>query len=297
MDAYLHGGYGLTIQAPLPLPELPAAVGPADVTVRFGAGGAPDWGIEAAGYGQRLDQDGARLFWKETGHFLVSRGAEIVIDPAPGADVRFIRAALLGPVLAALLHQRDFVLLHARGIAVNGGAVAFLADSGEGKSTTAAAFHRRGYPVIADDLVAVRTSTRPPEVEVGFPQLKLLPDALIGLGEDPLELPRVYEGDEKRRRQVHGPDQPDPLPVHALYLLSSGDALEIETLGAAAAMKALARHTFASGLLGPEGLRSHFRQCAWLAELGVVRRLSRPRDLDGLNHLVQAVEADLLARS
>lgn len=297
-ETHSYGAYGLTLNAPMRLPELEClgvTVGRADVNVRFGSCGSPVPGGEARGYGQELSADGTRLFWKEAGHFLVSGGREIVIDPAPMAEEPFIRAALLGPVLAALLHQRGFVVLHASGIAVNGRAVAFMADSGEGKSTTAAAFHRAGCPVIADDLMAVRVSDGAPEVEVGFPQLKLLPDALIGLGEDPLQLPIVHTGEDKRQRRVSGPARQEPLPLHALYVLSTAESLEISPVGAAAALKALARLTFASSLLGPVRIREHFAQCASLAQMGVVRRLSRPRDLSRLSDIVELVKADVAA--
>lgn len=286
-----YAAYGLAIQSVLPLPELPEAVSPPDVTIRYGPCG--DWGAECAAvdYAQAVHEDGARLFWKGTGAFLVRQGREVVVDPAPGADLSLVRAALLGPVLAALLHQRRFLVLHASGVALPGGAAAFLADAGEGKSTTAAAFYREGYPVVADDLMAVR-GTSGATVEIGYPQLRLCADVLEALGVDPASLSRASGADGKRCQPVASPAQAEPLPLLAVYVLQTADAIKVERLSQSEAMRALTRFTFASSLLGPAGLRDHFAQCADLARRGLVRRLSRPRDLAYLPAVIEAVRTD-----
>ena len=62
---------------------------------------------------------------------------------------------LLGQALGLAQRLRGTVCLHASGIVLSEGAIAIVGPQGAGKSTTAAAFLRLGYPVLADDVVPV----------------------------------------------------------------------------------------------------------------------------------------------
>ena len=91
-------------------------------------------------------------------HYWVSNGKEIVIQPAPNSQENKIRRFLLGSSLAALLHQRGCFILHGSAIETKAGAVIFVGASGVGKSTLAAAFHARGYRILADDVSSIDDS-------------------------------------------------------------------------------------------------------------------------------------------
>src|SRR5262245_23686011 len=132
---FSYTAYGLGIHSMLELPELVTRethadavirTGPVDSTQPPGAGGE-DW-IWAT-------RDTACLSFDEAGKYLVRGGNEITIDPPANADPGLIRVMLLGPVMGLLLHQRGFLLLHASSVAIDGGAVAFVAVKGMGKST------------------------------------------------------------------------------------------------------------------------------------------------------------------
>ena len=60
---------------------------------------------------------------------------------------------LVGMVLSFALRLRGDFSLHASGIETDGGAVALIGPHGAGKSTLAAAFGRRGLPVLTDDIL------------------------------------------------------------------------------------------------------------------------------------------------
>ncbi len=141
----------------------------------------------------------------------MSRGRDLVIEPAPGAEESELRLIMLGPALAVLLHQRGLLVLHASAAALTSDgshrAVAFMGDKGAGKSTTAAAMCARGHGLIADDLVAVDLSGAVPHVWPGFPHLKLWPEAAASTLDDratAASLARVHSQLEKRSRPVRG---------------------------------------------------------------------------------------------
>jgi hypothetical protein len=60
---------------------------------------------------------------------------------------------LLGSVLALVLRLRGTVPLHASAVVIDERAIVFAGAPGAGKSSTAAAFARLGYPVLSDDIV------------------------------------------------------------------------------------------------------------------------------------------------
>ncbi len=284
--------YGLGVHSTVELPELVPGSAPPDVVVRLASipGAPPD--PAASGSVVHATPDEVRLHWPEAGTILVRHGREITLDPRPGADSDVLRLYLLGPALGLLLHQRGLLVLHASAVALNGGAAAFLGHSGRGKSTTAAALHARGWPVVADDVVAVDLS--PPGTPValpGFPQLKLWPDAITALGEGPESLPRVHPAEEKRARVVSAAAAPRPL--RRLYVLTDAASLELELLHGHAAVFELLQHSYIAAALPGLGSSSHLDQCARLAAAVPVRRLYRPRSLARLGVLATLIEADV----
>lgn len=294
---FSYTAYNLNISSALPLPELPASRGNADVVVRFGrvAHAAPDGtreGLIHASAGE------AYLFFGEVGKFLILGGREIVVDPLPGVDERWIRTGVLGPSLGALLYQRGWLTLHASCVAVDGGAVAFIAERGWGKSTTAAAMCARGHPLVADDMTAVHLDGGgPPLVYPGYPQLKLWPEAAASLGTDPEDLPRLDPVSERRAQRDIREFSADPLPLRRVYVLGSGDALGIEHLQPQEALLELIRHTYGRELFQAVGTRSHFLKCAGVVGSVAVRLIERPYSLALLDDIARLVEEDLLDES
>jgi hypothetical protein len=160
--------------------------------------------------------------------FLVRRGREVLVEPAPNALPADIRAYLLSPIFSTLCHQVGMYSLHASSVRVGDGVVAFLGHSGAGKSTLAAFLHRRGYPVVSDDICLLDSRSpgtdpsaatsaddwkpAPTFVVPVAPALKLWRSALDALGASPELLPRVFSADDKYRLKLPPQENchPDP---------------------------------------------------------------------------------------
>jgi hypothetical protein len=285
--------YGLGIQSALSLPELvPGKAG--DVVIRLGkVDRLPPEAISAGVYSEATTRE-VYLFWEEVGAFLVRRGHEIIVEPAPGIEERALRLMVLGPALGVLLHQRGRLVLHASAVAIDGGAVAFLGGPGWGKSTTAAALHAQGHGIVADDVTAVRLDTDCPTVSPGFPQLKLWPEAAISsLGDDLQTLPRLHPELDKRARHVARAFPSATLPLRRIYVLAEGESQGIEPLQSQEALVELIRHSYVSALLQAAKASSHFLQCSSVVETVPIRCLRRPRSLPDLPVLARLVEEDL----
>src|SRR5215218_6629728 len=183
----------------MPLPELVAGEAEEEVSIRFGCVGNLPLEILEEGWGHFSPAPKEDyLFWQNVGSFLVLGGRTIVVDPSPAADERILRLFVLGPVLAMLLCQRGYLLLHASAVAVADEAVLFLGSAGWGKSTMAAALHARGYRLATDDVAVLQVGERCPMLLPSFPQLRLWPEALASLGDDPEKLPQCNPLFEKR---------------------------------------------------------------------------------------------------
>jgi hypothetical protein len=286
---FSYFAYGLGIQSTLPLPEFVAAEAGCDVIIRLEPNGDDPAAIHRKRWPVKMTAAEAVLPVQDIGVFLVRGGREIIVRPCPGVDERLLQLYLAGTVMAALLYQRDLLVLHASAVALNDCAIAFLGASGWGKSSMAAALHARGCALIADDVTAVRLGTRSASVFPAFPQLKLSPEVAAVLGFDGQTLLVLHPLEKKRGCRAIPGFSSAPLPLKCAYVLAEDDAQGIEPIAPRDAVIELVRHSYPTRLLQPGGAR-HLRQCVGFACEVPVYRLKRPRSLALLSDTARLVE-------
>lgn len=294
---YIYLAYGLRLQSSLVLPELVESDGAIDVTIRFGT---IDWRPPAGDHSDGYvcgDEGEAFIYVDEVGAFAIRNGCEILIDPEHGATEDYVRVFLLGGALGLLLHQRGMLVLHSSAVAINGGAVAFLGNSGEGKSTTAAAMHARGHAMLADDMVALDMHDAVPQMPSGFPRLKVWPEVATTLQLNSDELHEFNSEDERRDWRSRSDYSAQPLPLRCIYLLEEDEAgaePSIERMDAQDAFATLVQFSYAVGLLGDSASTpSHFKQCVQLAANVPIYLLSRQRSLADLPRIAALIDEHL----
>lgn len=235
-----------------------------------------------------------RLTYDDVGVLTVRDGRQIDVQPLSGVPARLLRMMVLGPAMAAVLHQRGCLLIHASVVEIRGHAVAFLGASGAGKSTIAAAMHAAGHRLVADDVAAVRVGESGAEVYAGFPQLKLWPDAATALGRDAERLPRLEAGIEKRAQRLrHGFVHRKALPLARVYVLEYGPTTEVTRLHPHVGLLTLAAHGYGIQRLVADSSADQLRKRAAIVNGIGVHRLARPCDLGSLGGVVERVEQDL----
>jgi hypothetical protein len=84
----------------------------------------------------------------------------VVSHPRPGTDPGIIPILLTGTIVAFLLSMGGALVFHASAVEVDGGALAFIGHSGQGKTTLATLFCAAGYPLVTDDVLPVAVSHR-----------------------------------------------------------------------------------------------------------------------------------------
>lgn len=240
----------------------------------------------------KLTRESALFYAKGMGIFLVEGGCHVTIICEPSAPESLLRFYLVGTIMGIVLYQRGLFVLHASAVAVEGEAVLFLGASGEGKSSTAAAFHHHCYRAITDDVAPVNMGSPLPTVAPGFPQIKLSLEVATALGEKFDTLLQLHPSALKRGYRFEDGFLTDSLPIKCIYVLNSSSDFSIEPLSPQEAVVELSRHSRPSTLFHKPDAQ-HFLQCVALVRQHTVYRLNRPRNLTLLPRLIDCVEAHL----
>jgi hypothetical protein len=240
LTVHLHRVYGLTVEAPFPLPGVPVIADPrradeVDVTITWTSTSAaalrcpnvthpaehptaPEIGTTAAG--------DTCLAWAGELMFRFSADLRHIHAHSAPAMLEYIPTVTVGLVLGVLLQRKGVLCLHGAALAWHGQAVAVLGPSGAGKSTLSAALVRRGATLLTDDVIALRQTPRGPAVEVGCLGIRLLPDAVEHAGMDGMGLGHVPYID-KRLWDLSGRAAEmavaDPTPLRAIYMLQPAE--------------------------------------------------------------------------
>jgi len=288
---FFYSVFGLQVRANRPVDVfLPTAAGKPDVSFYL-QGASPNpfakFGREEWHRSPYSDDSGQPLLrvWKLDGeylHFQYSDGPEFFIDRAGGSVWSFwpehvgfddVLTYLAGPAFGYLLFLRGMTLLHASAVAVGDKAIALVGPAGAGKSTTAAAFALAKFPVLTDDIVAVREGSGNFLVQPAYRRLCLWPDsveALYGFSE---ALPPLTTTWEKRGLEL-GKEyrfEERALPLSAIYVLGERTSAEpcgtITQLPPRELLISLVGNTYASAL----------------------PRRTREREFDALARLVDSV--------
>jgi ABC-type uncharacterized transport system YnjBCD ATPase subunit len=173
----------------------------------------------------------------------------VLCTPLPGCELTDLDHLVFDHVLPLLLQLRCRPCFHASAAEVaDGVAVAFLGESGSGKSTTASylasCLDATGRPrgLVADDALALR-SAAPQEgfwIEPGYPSARLWQDSLGAL-----DLPFTQHAQRKARAHLQPSGRQMRLGMLCLLEKSVGpsaQSVSLERVGGAAAVVKLAQH-------------------------------------------------------
>lgn len=296
--SYQYRLYGATVVSMLELPGMPQESGwdtSASVTISWGSVPRVLPNPRAAASYFQAEGDVLLLDIPGTARYAVARGCSITIEPYPDAAMERIRLFLLGSAMGALMYQRGHLLLHGSAVDTPQGAMIFVGPQGEGKSTLAAHLHRRGYPLLCDDVCALVHDPRAGyRVIPSMPQLRLCADALEQLDRMPAHAQDAAFEVDKFVVSLHQPPVLVARRLGAIHLLSShsGEGVTLEPLRGFARL-----HELVSNLYRPEylpGLDSQaeaMRLASGVAAAVPFVQVGRPRDIHRMDELLDQLEA------
>lgn len=151
------------------------------------------------GVNYKINKSAFFLTFDNVGNFFSHKGETIIIEKHRSATNKDIRALLLTTVLGVVLNQRKLFPVHASSVLIKDSAILISGSSGVGKSTLASYFAKEGYPVITDDISAIKIVDELPYIIPSFPSLKLWPDSIKKLSFEEKKMSYIRKDIAKKR--------------------------------------------------------------------------------------------------
>lgn len=245
----------------------------------------------------RVTSNETYLFWNDALICCIEDCQKIIVNPHTGLDEDFLRLLILGYAFAIFLHQMGTLVLHANAVNMFGGAIVFLGDRGKGKSTTSLILNKKGYSLISDDVLSISVNNDIPRVYSGFPRLKLWPEVIRKLDEDPELMPQISFNSEKRSYFVNDNFSNISLPLKFIYLIERSDETKIESINIQEGLMELVKSSYCYKLFNNLELYENLKQCTEILNKVPLKRLYIKHSLDELPAVVKIIEKDILKNS
>ena len=237
---------------------------------------------------------GYLLRFPDLGDFAVSAdGRAVRAWPALGISEDTMQHLYLNQVLPLALSKQGRIVFHASAIETGNRAIAFLGESGRGKSTLAASFAAGGQRFLTDDALLLVPAEGGYLVQPSHPSIRLWDDSQEALLAADAELAPPVQYTPKARI-LSG----DSLPfcnaarrLRRVYFLGDGSAVElmIQRMRPSEALIGLVRNSFLLDIEAQEMLSAHFDLLAEMVALPIYYHLDYPRAFAALPSIRQGI--------
>jgi hypothetical protein len=245
----------------------------------------------------------------ETGYFLniasvarylVTNGKTILVEPYENADIYNIRLFLLSNAMAALLLQRNKILLHASSIIHKDKLLLFLGESGAGKSSLAAEMSKRGYTIFTDDVCVLNPVSEEEEVTAvsSYPMLKLWDDTITALNDEKFDTTfKLRPQNEKYGYFFHADFTRQAIPIKKMFILDntrSSAQYESRKITGVEAFEWLGKNTYRRQFIKDPNLQKiHFESLSKLIQQTDIYILGRSKKQGNIQSFTDFVEKQL----
>lgn len=246
--------------------------------------------------------DGAYLqltYYDRTKFIINQAGTEIWATWPDSLTLEDTATYLLGPILGFVLRRRGVVCLHASAVAIGDRSIAIVGAAGAGKSTTAAAFAKAGFPILTDDVLPLLDRKQEFFVQSAYPRLRLWPSSVKALYGKADALPCLTPNWDKRYLDLTQDGyefQQQALPLGAIYILSdritSPTAPFVETVSSHAGLIALISHTYANNLLEKKMRAAEFDLLSRVVAKVPLRKVTPHADSEKISQLCDVILKD-----
>ena len=222
-----------------------------------------------------------------------SDGTEIIVHGVPGVSEHTLEHLYQNQALPLALSLQKTLVLHGSAVGIGDGCVAFLAESGRGKSTLAASFSSHGYPFLTDDGLLIDKREDRYFIRPSHPSIRLWDDSRDAIAPDPSRPATTTDYNSKARFLAD--DQflfcPENRFLGHIYFLGDGSSqdVSITPVSSQQSIIEMVRHCFLLGVDEHEMLTHNFQQLAELSRLPIFFNLDYPRRYDILDRVREAV--------
>jgi hypothetical protein len=306
---FVHQLYGLTIRSPWPLINVPRSEA-GTWQVEIAEGDSETFAAAAShlprdrksGWYQSTGLSDGSVFcrWHGLFEFIISPDARrILVRCHRHANEEGLQAYLLTQALSFSIVQLGREPLHATAILTGRGAIAFMGESGFGKSTLGALMVAAGYPLVTDDMLVLNRTGEGFTAEPGPPRLKLYRSVAEQIFGDRCRGIPMNPTTEKLIVPMAGVQVAvGPAPLRALYLIGEPGRFtdshpSIDKMSPGDAFPIILGATLNNWIVDPARLQRQFRFATGLVRTVPVRRLSYLRDRSQFSMLRDAILEDV----
>jgi hypothetical protein len=222
-----------------------------------------------------------------------------ILDPT---RLSLIEMYFLSVVISLWSECRGNIALHASSVMLNGHLIAFLANSGNGKSTIASEWIRAGASLFGDDILIIEKQKREFIAHPTFPQMKMWPAEVKFFLEKGVTLEKVSFDTEKRwvpmGRGGYGRFCDQSQSISRFYILDrsleESEGIEIEPISTRDALLKFIRFSYIPRMMESLGFQGkRFLVLGELASQVSMRKVSYPTGYSYLPVLREAILLDL----
>ena len=244
-------------------------------------------------------------------HFSFSDGVHVWIDNLNSKIVfqwpqqeklEYELGYLTACIMSFILLLRGTFSFHASAIGIDGKSVMLVGDTGTGKSTTAAAFAKLGYPVLSDDLVVLRDDGEKCWIQPAFPIVRLWAKSVAALFGRADALPEIVPNHPIWNKQYLNLErdgyqfQEKELPLGGIYFLSSrslGDFLPyINPISSQEALLSLVTNNYSASLIDKADRAKEFEMLGRILKTIPARKVVQSNDIAHIFYLCEAILKD-----
>lgn len=306
INYYAVYGVRLASDIPLALPVATSQAGPT-ITIRLGIPkhqenlpGIPL--VEAKEWYQYVQRADGSFYaqWDGLGCFVVSPcGQRIWAQPYSGVSMESFQVYLLGQALSFALIACGFEPIHGTAVAHGAQAVAFIGNSGFGKSTLAASFLRAGLRLVTDDQLILTHKQHSIFAEPGPPRVKLLPGPAADYFKSFVDSVPMNIWSQKFVIPIDSAEHvQQSVKLNTLYILeppgeqSEFDNITITEVKGVEAFTSLVAYTFNRSVSSSVRLKQQLLRDSEVLKLVPVKRLAYPRRFESLEQVRHMILAD-----
>jgi hypothetical protein len=220
-------------------------------------------------------------------------GATVTAYPVPTTDTDTLEHLYVNQVVPLALSRQGRPSFHASVVTVPGGAVAFLGETGMGKSTLAASFALEEAEFLTDDSLLIEETDAGCLAIPSHASLRLWADSVEALVDSGARRASAISYSTKARLLAGDalPHREEPLPLLAAYLLEWEGTNEptIRALKGAALHMAWMNNSFLLDIEDRLLLADHFDWTCRIAQAVPTFALDYPREYGMLPHVRDAV--------
>lgn len=225
---------------------------------------------------------------------IASEGEPVVCRPAPGVGRDTHEHLFINQVMPLVIGRQEGKLaFHASAVVLEQGAIAFLGESGRGKSTLAAAFVAQGHSFLTDDCLIVSRRGGVHVVEPGHPSLRLWSDSHAALPLAPTRTTTAAGVSPKARMILDEAHHTRTEPLLAAFYLSDApaDAVSFAPIPGAEALSLWLQNAFVLDPEDKDRLAAHFALLGPFADRVPLFSISYPRCFERLPDTIRAILA------